>query len=318
MRKKLSVLLLVCMLCLSACGTKNGNNGANTNDNGGTSSSNGNNMNGEDNKNNGTANNANGGTITEGAGAAADKNTGNGNAGSTGNTGGSGNSSNSGNTSSSGSTGSSGNASNNSATNNGMNYKTENVVITDADTALKRLQEGNDRFVNDQSVMTNVTSERRAQLQKGQKPYACVVACSDSRVTPNIIFNTGLGEIFEIRIAGNVVDDNALGSIEYAVEHLGTPLILVMGHEACGAVTAAYDNVKNGTKAEGNIESLVEEIAPAIKSSGSLNQAIGDNVVSVADQIAKDEIVNHLVHSGKVRIVEAYYSLDGKVTFGNQ
>ena len=132
-------------------------------------------------------------------------------------------------------------------------YETEDVRITNPDEALKRLKEGNDRFVNNESKPVNISSERREQLKEGQHPYAVVVSCSDSRVTPTTVFNAGLGEIFDIRIAGNVVDDDALGSIEYGVEHTGAPLVVVMGHESCGAVTAAYDEVHNNAHAEGKI-----------------------------------------------------------------
>ena len=117
-----------------------------------------------------------------------------------------------------------------SSTNNNSQYKTEDIQITNADEALARLKAGNERFVNNKSELINVTSERRDQLLDHQSPYAIVVSCSDSRVTPTTVFNAGLGEIFDIRIAGNVVDDDGLGSIEYAVEHLNTPLIVVMGH----------------------------------------------------------------------------------------
>lgn len=207
------------------------------------------------------------------------------------------------------------NNNNNNTNNNAASYVTDNVNITSADDALKRLKDGNSRFVENQSELINVTSERREQLVEGQSPYAVVVSCSDSRVTPSIVFNVGLGEIFDIRIAGNVVDSDALGSIEYGVEHLHSPLIVVMGHEKCGAVTAAYDKVKNGTQVEGNINSIVDKIQPHITDSTSLEDAIEDNTEAVLQQIESDPIVAHLVEEGKVKIVKAHYSLDGKVTF---
>ncbi|MDO5516817.1 MAG: carbonic anhydrase [Clostridium sp.] len=203
----------------------------------------------------------------------------------------------------------------NTNTNNNSEYKTEDIQITDADAALARLKEGNDRFVNNNSELINVTSERRDQLLEGQNPYATIVSCSDSRVTPTTIFDAGLGEIFDIRIAGNVVDDDALGSIEYAVDHLHTPLIVVMGHEKCGAVTAAYDKLKNNTPVEGKINSLVDKILPSISDSDSLNDAINENAEAVADVVEHDEIISKYEDEGKVKIVKAYYSLDGKVTF---
>ena len=194
-------------------------------------------------------------------------------------------------------------------------YKTENLDIKDADKALQRLKDGNDRFVNDKSELINVTKERRDQLKDGQNPYAVVVSCSDSRVTPNIVFNAGLGEIFDIRLAGNVVDDDALGSIEYGVAHANAPLIVVMGHESCGAVTAAYNKYTKGTAVEGNIEEIVEEIEPSINKDKTLDDAIHANVTYVANQIKQDPAVKKLIDDGKVKVVEAYYSLDGKVEF---
>ena len=194
-------------------------------------------------------------------------------------------------------------------------YKTENLEIKDADNALQKLKDGNDRFVNDKSELINVTKERRDQLKDGQNPYAVVVSCSDSRVTPNIVFNAGLGEIFDIRLAGNVVDDDALGSIEYGVAHANAPLIVVMGHESCGAVTAAYNKYKKGTTVEGNIEDIVEEIEPSINKDKTLDDAIRTNVTNVANEIKNDQIIKKLIDSGKVKVVEAYYSLDGKVQF---
>lgn len=194
-------------------------------------------------------------------------------------------------------------------------YKTENLDIKDADKALQKLKDGNDRFVNDKSELINVTKERRDQLKDGQNPYAVVVSCSDSRVTPNIVFNAGLGEIFDIRLAGNVVDDDALGSIEYGVAHANAPLIVVMGHESCGAVTAAYNKYTKGTAVEGNIEEIVEEIEPSINKDKTLDDAIHTNVTNVANEIKNDQIIKKLIDSGKVKVVEAYYSLDGKVQF---
>ena len=217
------------------------------------------------------------------------------------------------------------NATNNSTSNNTPNntssidivtdYTTEDVKITNYDDALARLKDGNTRFLNDNSQLINVTSERRNELLDGQSPYAVIVSCSDSRVTPTTVFNVGLGEIFDIRIAGNVVDNDALGSIEYGVEHLHSPLVVVMGHEKCGAVTAAYDKVKNGTPVEGNINAIVDKIQPSITNAESLDEAIHDNTEAVKEQIENDEIVKKLVEEGKLKVVKAHYSLDGTVTF---
>src|SRR5688572_28409492 len=104
--------------------------------------------------------------------------------------------------------------------------------------SLKRLMAGNARFVADKPSLEHLGAVRRTTLAKGQNPIAIVLCCSDSRVPPEYVFDQGLGDLFVVRVAGNVADEVALGSIEYAAEHLGTPLLLVLGHEACGAVKA--------------------------------------------------------------------------------
>ena len=202
------------------------------------------------------------------------------------------------------------------ASNDKAVYKTDSVKITDADEALAKLKEGNERFVNDKSELINVTSERREELEEGQSPYAVIVSCSDSRVTPTTICDAGLGEIFDIRIAGNVVDTNALGSIEYAVEHLHTPLIVIMGHESCGAVTAAYEKMGQGAESEqGNLGALVDSIEANIQGSASLDEAIEMNRDKVAEIVEADPIVKALLDEGSVKLVKAYYDLDGRVIF---
>lgn len=207
----------------------------------------------------------------------------------------------------------------NNTTNNQSSNSTQMVVedttVSSSDEALQMLKDGNKRFVTDASILKNVNQQRRDDLKDGQNPYAVVVSCSDSRVTPTTIFNAGLGEIFDIRLAGNVVDDDALGSIEYAVEHLGTPLVVVIGHQSCGAVTATYNDVVKGEKATGNIESLVEKITPSVDKNGTIDDAIHKNVDNVVKEISEDEIVKHLIDSGKVKVIGAYYDLNGNVTF---
>lgn len=189
------------------------------------------------------------------------------------------------------------------------------TAVSSADEALQILKDGNARFVTDTSILRNVNKERRDSLKDGQNPYAVIVSCSDSRVTPTTVFNAGLGEIFDVRIAGNVVDDDALGSIEYAVEHLNTPLVVVMGHQSCGAVTATYNEVVKNEKVEGNMESFVEKITPSVNKNGTVDDAIHNNINAVVEEISKDDIVKHLIEQGKVKVVGAYYSLDGNVTF---
>lgn len=192
---------------------------------------------------------------------------------------------------------------------------TVDTSVTSADEALKMLEAGNERFLNDKSELRNINSERRDELKEGQSPYAVIVSCSDSRVTPTTVFNAGLGEIFDIRIAGNVVDDDALGSIEYGAEHLHSPLIVVMGHQSCGAVTATYNKVVKGEKVEGHIEDLVEKIEPSVNPSKTIDDAIHNNIDAVVKEISEDEIIKNLIDQGKVKVIGAYYDLNGKVTF---
>ena len=211
------------------------------------------------------------------------------------------------------------NTTNNAANNTPNNSVTEIIVvdttISSADDALQILKEGNNRFVKDKSILRNVSQERRDSLKNGQSPYAVIVSCSDSRVTPTTVFNAGLGEIFDVRLAGNVVDDDALGSIEYAVEHLNTPLVVVMGHQSCGAVTATYNEVVKGEKVTGNMESFVEKITPSINKNGTVDDAIHNNIDSVVKEVSEDESIKLLIDQGKVKVIGAYYDLGGKVTF---
>jgi len=187
-----------------------------------------------------------------------------------------------------------------------------------ADETLKMLMSANQNYVAGKLSQRDL-SARRAELVKGQSPSAVVLTCSDSRVLPEYIFDQGLGDIFVIRVAGNVTDPIALGSIEYAVEHLHTPLIIVMGHDKCGAVSAAV----NGGEPEGNIGAIVKKISPSVdkvKATGKtgddlLNAAIIENAQNVAANLTKDSaVIKHLVNEKKVRIVPAKYSLaTGKV-----
>jgi len=179
--------------------------------------------------------------------------------------------------------------------------------------------EGNGRFVSDKTIDPNQSTSRRAELAKGQKPFATILSCVDSRVPPEIVFDRGLGDLFVIRTAGQVVDKAVLGSIEFGAEELGIPLIVVMGHEKCGAVKATIDTLEKGGKAPGAIEYLVEGIAPAVKAvkgkkGDLLDNAVQANVdVSVA-ALKKSRILTHLVEEGKIKIVGARYDLDsGKV-----
>ena len=212
------------------------------------------------------------------------------------------------------------NENNNSTNTKNVENSVSEFIIVDTDVsssdeALQILKEGNARFATDKSVLRNINAERRESLKNGQNPYAVIVSCSDSRVTPTTVFNAGLGELFDIRLAGNVVDDDALGSIEYAVEHLNTPLIVVMGHQSCGAVTATYNEVVKGEKVSGNMESFVKKITPSVNKNGTIDDAIHTNIDVVVKEISEDKGIKTLIDQGKVKVVGAYYDLNGNVTF---
>ncbi|MHB8118121.1 MAG: carbonic anhydrase [Methanothrix sp.] len=197
--------------------------------------------------------------------------------------------------------------------------ETDSAITSDA--ALQKLMEGNARFVSGNSTHPHQSAaERRAELLTSQHPIAVVVGCSDSRTPPEIVFDQGLGDIFVVRTAGEVMDNASLGSIEYAVEHLSVPLVIVMGHDSCGAVEAEVD----GGEAPGHIASLVEAIKPAVdearkmgKERQLLNESININVANVVKELSTEEpIISEYVKDGKLKIVGARYYLDsGAVEF---
>lgn len=193
-----------------------------------------------------------------------------------------------------------------------------------AEEALQRLMDGNRNYVEGRmGACRESDSAKREALAKGQKPYAIILSCSDSRVPPEIIFDKSMGEIFVVRVAGNIPDPVVLGSIEYAAEHIGSPLIMVLGHERCGAVTATVDSKGKG---HGNIGAIVKTIAPAAakamkemkgKPKAEVVEAATDaNVQMVAASLTKKSpVIAKLVKEGKLKIVTAKYDLDdGKVT----
>lgn len=186
----------------------------------------------------------------------------------------------------------------------------------DADTALTLLKEGNTRFVNEKYSKVHVDKAYRKELAKGQHPFAVIVTCSDSRVSPEILFDQGLGDIFVIRTAGEVVDRLELGSIEYAVEHLGANLIVVLGHDACGAVKAAVA----GGDIPKNISYITDLIRPAVdKAKGEkgdlLTNAIENNVELVMKTILEESKLE-LEKSSTVKVVGGVYNFDtNKVNF---
>ncbi len=176
-----------------------------------------------------------------------------------------------------------------------------------AEEAMERLAEGNKRYVEGKMKGYNLPARRKALLG-GQHPFVTMIACSDSRVCPEYIFDATLGEIFLIESAGNVVDEIGLGSIEYGVDHLHTPLLVVLSHTKCGAVTATCE----GVDAEGNLVNVIEKIRPAAEKAGNkVNAAIDENAKAVvADILARSPVVKKAVDEGKTRIVIMKYYLE--------
>ena len=184
--------------------------------------------------------------------------------------------------------------------------------------SLGRLKAGNDRFVKNSSAPVSLSPVTRQALTKGQTPFATILSCADSRVPPEYIFNTGLGELFVVRSAGEVIDRSVLASIEYGAEHLHVPLLVVMGHEFCGAVKAAVE----GAAVEGpNLQFLVGAIRAGTSRTPAeqkeLRTAILANVEQVInDAMAGSQILRHAVESGQMQVVGAYYELSsGRVIF---
>jgi len=185
--------------------------------------------------------------------------------------------------------------------------------------AISKLKEGNGRYTSGNLQHPGQTSERRAELAKTQHPFATILSCSDSRVPPEIVFDQGLGDLFIVRVAGNVINDEGLGSVEYSVDHLGSRLILVLGHQNCGAVKAARETIAAKGNAPGHIESLVTAIKPAVEATAKedLDATIKANVKHVVQALrSSTPILKAEVDSGKIQVIGGYYSLDtGAVTF---
>ena len=186
--------------------------------------------------------------------------------------------------------------------------------------ALRLMKEGNDNFRNEAPSLAANGRERRLELARGQAPFCVLVGCSDSRVSPEILFGRGLGELFIVRNAGNTVDTAALGSIEYAVGVLGVPLVVVLGHQSCGAVAAAVEVVQKNATFPGVIGEMVQPILPAVleaKSQGGdlLEASVRNNARRVAKRLTTQSLViKDALNAGKVNVVGARYGLsDGHV-----
>lgn len=184
------------------------------------------------------------------------------------------------------------------------------------DQAFKQLQEGNERFYSGKRTYPHLDAARLKEIASGQAPFATIVTCSDSRVSPEHLFDTGLGDIFVIRIAGNVCDSDEVGSVEYGIDHLGTPLVVVLGHTSCGAVSAVVSNAE----VHGSIPSLIDNIFPAVKKvrtehpdlSGDdlLFEAVVANVwQSIEDLFQRSSAARDLTGEGRIRVVGAVYDI---------
>ena len=185
-----------------------------------------------------------------------------------------------------------------------------------ADKALDRLKSGNKNFVADKLAGKLQDKSRRAALTGGQNPFAIILSCADSRVVPELAFDTGLGELFVLRVAGNVANTSTIASIEYAVAHLGTKLIVVLGHESCGAVTAAIAGGDNGY----NLNHLLSHITPSIAASRNkaVNSVVKKNAKMTCDDLVERSAIIKKATEGKsgLKVVPAYYNLgSGKVNF---
>jgi len=195
--------------------------------------------------------------------------------------------------------------------------KPQNVLTPTA--SLERLLKGNARYVDGVSLRHDFKHERQA-LAGGQNPYAAVLSCADSRIAPEYAFDSGRGDLFVCRVAGNFANNETVASLEYAVAELGTPLILVLGHDACGAVSATIKSLKDDTTLPGHLPSLVTAIGPAVKAvsqqtGDALANAIRQNVVdNVAKLSSATPILSAAVEQGKLKVVGGIYRLkDGRV-----
>lgn len=184
-------------------------------------------------------------------------------------------------------------------------------AIAPGEQAWQKLLDGNQRFMTNGALHPDQSPERRLEVSKGQKPFAIVLTCADSRLSPEILFDQGLGDLFVVRNAGNLLDDHTLGSIEYAVEHLHVSLLVVLGHSQCGAVSAAV----SGGEAPGHLHSVVEAIAPAVEQTKGLagdkvDNAVRANAKRMAESAAgQDPLLAQAVKSGHLKVVAARYDL---------
>ncbi len=192
-----------------------------------------------------------------------------------------------------------------------------------ADQALAKLVEGNERFLRGQARFPTVQKEILAELARAQRPYATILGCSDSRVPPELIFDAGFGELFVVRVAGNVMSPEVAGTLQYAGVHLRTPLFVVLGHYGCGAVTAALAAARGGTAEPSRIARLLDNILPALRNvpfgmtpDEQLRHAVEANVRWSMHQVLESPEGKARVAEGTVKLVGAIYELEtGRVRF---
>jgi carbonic anhydrase len=180
---------------------------------------------------------------------------------------------------------------------------------------LNRLKEGNQRFCQDQIIGDKQDSKRRREIVDGQNPFAIILSCADSRVVPELIFDTGLGELFVVRVAGNIANTSTVASIEYAVAFLNIQVIVVLGHENCGAVTLAV----SGSVEDGNAQHILEHIHHAIDEcpDGEVNEVAKKNAeLTVKELIKRSSILQQALENKQLKIIPAFYLLEsGKVLY---
>ncbi len=193
---------------------------------------------------------------------------------------------------------------------------TPRPAITTPQAARAEIRQGNERYQRSEMNTPGVDHEARVHVAQGQEPFAVILSCADSRVPPEILLDQGFGDLFVVRVAGNIVGRSELGSIQYAVEHLHTPFIAAVGHSKCGAVDAAVGVVDGGAKPGGAIDDIVDHIVPAVRKAKAghgddlVTRAIKDNARQSRDQLLTDPMIAGKVKAGKLEVVAAYYTLD--------
>ncbi len=187
--------------------------------------------------------------------------------------------------------------------------------MTKADQALKKLKEGNRRFVAGEMIHPDQTVARRKEVAKGQQPFAIIFGCVDSRVPPEVVFDRGLGDLLVIRTAGHALGGTSLNSVEFGVHELGIPLVMVLGHQKCGAVAATVQAVEKGAKPHCHPGELVAAIKPAVekvkkRAGDMLDNAVRANIELTVKALRISKHLAEFVKKGKTKVVGAYYDLN--------